>query len=1587
MNKINESENKASNNSQAFNDKIAMFNMNQQKSQFNQLSSKKVSKPSINKTLTEPKKEKNNIVKNENENNKKEEKPKEVKNVLNIINQINNKNNLTENKNDKEEKKPIENSNFKASLSVFSKPKLENKESEKEKDKDKKDNNNQTKNEEKEKEKEKKCNDNHKKKESKEKDKDIEKKSDDNIIKKIEKNINENDKVEIDKKNENQKEEKNKFKNKINIFNQDKEKEKNKEIPKEKENKSDIKEESNTNVRRMRSATIQERLKQMNIDQKKPKDNLNINKIMKEKKILPIIEEKPEPKEEIEDNQNNKLHNSIHHRATVFSKRSNTTGENKILPPIQEKIIVGEGIQKKIQSLQSHKQTNNKKEKEGLIKKNKPKKNFEFSMIEQLKSIYQPKTKETKTESISNKPMKINNENNVNKNETNKINNEREIIKKENIENKIVNNKEEVKNVNIKEEKSDNNINNNIPKKLDLGKIFKGLNLENFSSMVKESKREEIIQFAQQQKEESLRKTKEPDNDSGDDADASDEEKEKEEEIDKNQGEEEENYQFEKIDNLEHEKEEINKENENLEKNQVKKEGLMSKLKNKLANLNIFKSDKAQKSEQTLKIKEEKFLEQRNTYSNNDLERPSDINSYENQRKMRKTMPFANKIHNSSSSVDDDTLLQFKMVSQNEKSKNDTFCESFFWASFSKDNCKIMENSHDNQAECNHFICGILPAIQPEIIYKYPKEDSKGLEINNLAASICFPNGIKLCYEEKEDNIKAVKNYRSFFTNQLGDRFFVVTYHFFLKKENNEFESEQNITPIQYELYKYRDELRTILSNEPDEDIFEKLNIFGNFRKRQYIYVPHCLCLISKYPYIEQMEKCLESIVKSINDEKLNIEELNNYISYIVRSIPAPPNHCKILFPLAYNYKLIEIQPPYFKDINQFGDNPLVLLSHLSEKNILILFKLLVFEQKVIIVGKDNDLVSRIMLNFVTLLYPFEWIHTYIPIMSEKMLKFLQAFLPFFNGMNLTLLKKAKPILAQASKGVFIFNIDDQTIEINSNYKINSKPTKISSYLKRHIPNFPKNLEQLILKELKSMKLSLEKSKDEQDRLIINLHLKNLFMQIFTEILYDYKKYSYIIDDYPVFNSFLLIKDKEKKGSNFYKEFTSTQLFQMFIQNSLFHPDDKKTYFEERLSDFEEIKKAGATLAFNLEKLFQKFKDDYTKFFEIKKKYVIKPFFMKEFQIFEEKNFSKNKKIKLSDVVKFLVKQYDRPIYTNVNSHGVLFENKRVFDRSIELTNDDDPEEYPIFYIPKQKNENENENEKVESQTSSNKPGSKLKRIKSIKMGIISKEEDIKKNNIKISQALPNKEYELSEDEIDEIKDNIRETMTRVYRSDVSRIEEDKKMIIDSLKTQFGRDYFIKILSNGYKQDYLVKNLVNECYYFFSDVIFNTLLDILKLEENDDNIICAVKLLKSCQYIGTTKNKKEFLVTHNIVNILSDELYSRLEGYSLFNKQRFWELWIEDDMTESEINLQRLLNDESSYVDNESEEYLSYIKHVYSLIDKLTSIMMKMKISNNSIYSNIYELSKEYIIDEEKMKQLRDEAFGQLQIYKAYSNK
>ncbi len=946
---------------------------------------------------------------------------------------------------------------------------------------------------------------------------------------------------------------------------------------------------------------------------------------------------------------------------------------------------------------------------------------------------------------------------------------------------------------------------------------------------------------------------------------------------------------------------------------------------------------------------------------------------------LRNTIAYKNKHKSISLESDNDFFLDDIEIRQNKQLKNDLFCECFFLTSFPKENGKLMENSEDFQAECTHIMCSMLPAMQPEIIYKYPKEDIKGLEINNLAASICYPNGIKLCYESEEKYIKTVKNYRSSFTNQVGERFFAVIYHFYLKMDNNEFEVLYNETPIKHQLKKYQDELYQSFRDEKDDaEIMNQLNIYGEINYKEYVYVPFCLCLISRYPFIEQMEKCLESIMISINKNEGDINGLNKLITYIVKSIPAPKKQSTIFFPLPYYNKFVTIEQPYFKDINQFGDNPLIILNILSPNHILSLFKLLIFEQKVLVVGKNNDLVSQVVLNFASLIYPFEWIHTYIPIMSEKMIKFLQAFLPFFNGMNNALYVKAIPILAKAAKGVFIFHIDEDKIEINSNLKQNIKYTKASSYIKKHFPSLPKSLENLILKELKSIKYYHDKAKENYDKFNANLRIKNLFIYVFTELLQEYKKYSYIIDDYPVFNSFLMIKEK-KSDKKFFKEFTGTQLFQMFIQNSLFN-DKENTYFEQCLTNYMDYKSHGLGTNYVYPKFYENLKNEYASFFEIKNNYIIIPYFLKK--KFDEYFINKNKSIKLNNVSLFLSKQYDQQLDENINFHGVLKENKRIIKNPIKLNNENDPETYDLFLLPEQDINNLiYDNNQQKEKGKSNNP---LRKSKTIKIGMIREENDDKENNIKITQLIPNREDELSEEERDEIKDNIREIMTRIYRSDVSKLEEDKKTIMSCMEKQFGRDYFVSILNTGNISKRDIKTVIEQSYDFFNYVIFNSLLKILNLEENNRNYLCAIKLLKACLCIKATKNRKEI--------ILSDDLFYKLEDYNYFKKAIFWKIWVEDDLTTNDMKVFKSYkiyneknNTEYAYMDEEDEDYQLYLKHSYSVLEDLTSTMIKLKLKNSNIISFISDLIKEYIIKEKDYQQLMHEVVNELKLYKQLS--
>ena len=136
-------------------------------------------------------------------------------------------------------------------------------------------------------------------------------------------------------------------------------------------------------------------------------------------------------------------------------------------------------------------------------------------------------------------------------------------------------------------------------------------------------------------------------------------------------------------------------------------------------------------------------------------------------------------------------------------SNRETFCEGFFISSFPQKDGQVVEKSQSFPASCGHKECSSLPAMKPEILFRYPLEDTKNLELNDLAATICFPTGIKVCYsDEGPDNIK---DYVTPITNQKGERYYMITFHFHLKMENDIYSKNYEMHPLKHHLMKFAD--------------------------------------------------------------------------------------------------------------------------------------------------------------------------------------------------------------------------------------------------------------------------------------------------------------------------------------------------------------------------------------------------------------------------------------------------------------------------------------------------------------------------------------------------------------------------------------------------------------------------------------------------------------------------------------------------------------------------------------------------------------------------------------------------------------
>ena len=310
------------------------------------------------------------------------------------------------------------------------------------------------------------------------------------------------------------------------------------------------------------------------------------------------------------------------------------------------------------------------------------------------------------------------------------------------------------------------------------------------------------------------------------------------------------------------------------------------------------------------------------------------------------------------------------------------------------------------------------------------------------------------------------------------------TFHFYHRMNVDKFSKQYENDPIKHLLKKTTTQYSLLTEEDLDkhvEEIQNYLDFCQSYGFRDSVYIPYCLCLISKYPYIKELEICLNTIyiIMEQGQEKINFK-INELIMYLIHSIPIPDKNMRVRFYIPYYSKKMELLCPKEDDVSTMNSNLTGLFTYLSIDNIVLIFRLLLSEKKILFIHDDYTSLTNVTDSFISLLYPFKWVHTYIPIMSDQMLKYLETFLPFLNGIHESLMNSVENIFkdneAETDDGeeVFLIYINKNEITLGSTLK-KEKKVNFRKYVQSNVLPLP--FEKDLKKELNNIKSSYESLK------------------------------------------------------------------------------------------------------------------------------------------------------------------------------------------------------------------------------------------------------------------------------------------------------------------------------------------------------------------------------------------------------------------------------------------------------------------------------------------------------------------------------
>ena len=430
--------------------------------------------------------------------------------------------------------------------------------------------------------------------------------------------------------------------------------------------------------------------------------------------------------------------------------------------------------------------------------------------------------------------------------------------------------------------------------------------------------------------------------------------------------------------------------------------------------------------------------------------------------------------------------------------------------------------------------------LKPQLLYSIPTNLSIKANILNNHFLFAFPNGIDF-----SNNEEIPKIYPIVLTNEKGIHtyFYVLLFYDKISEiSENKNSSTRNSNVLGSEI-QYCPISIIISSNYSNVDFFKELlkNFYKIIRFDSSIITNYC------------EKNNLKNNGSNIDIEKIALFqklELLNYMNFCYE-ILRPPN--KSILSLNMRFDKIKYKNQSLTEIPTSDYCMDVLFNSLEISVIIKLFIALLFEKHIIIIANQNMPLFCICEAIQRLLFPFRWLHPYVPNLPYEQISYLESPLPYLIGINSSKtnaqdLNVTYPshIICEVGTSTLYGNVSNLKLPINEEMKIKTKLLLLKSKYKNNYDEF--DIECYSNNSSgRTTKISTDEYEDVDFKLSFATNVQNIFFRIFKINLMNIKK-EYITNN--VFNSQKFLNSfDEEEYKLFFEKIINTQAFEYFLSS------------------------------------------------------------------------------------------------------------------------------------------------------------------------------------------------------------------------------------------------------------------------------------------------------------------------------------------------------------------------------------------------------------------------------------------------------